>query len=334
MSCYHPLFGIVRGVNPDTGKQIITVHSYGSEDVSRFLAAGHSEADLLRIPCGRCIGCRLDKSREWANRCLLELQYHDSAYFVTLTYDDFHVPRNFYYSGADKKKHMSLTLCKRDFQLWMKRLRKAFPEDSIRFLAAGEYGSHTFRPHYHVILFGLHLDDLQAWKVRGDYTYYNSPRLSATWALDGREFGHVVVAPVTWQTCAYVARYTAKKDMTMSPEDFHKLGLEPPFLLMSRRPGLGRDYYDNHPDLYNFQNIPIFDGEKGRKLPIPHYYDYLEEKNNPEVIAALKEQRKKAAIERQRLEDEKSDLFWPDRLSIRERNQQKRAAALIRPLEE
>ena len=140
--------------------------------------------EILQVPCGQCIGCRIDRSRQWANRCMLELQYHDSAYFVTLTYDDLHVPKAYYPDPDTGEAHQSLTLCKRDFQLWMKRLRKRFSDDKIRFFACGEYGGSTHRPHYHAIVFGLHLDDLVKYKTvqEGDgyYTYYNSDSLQST----------------------------------------------------------------------------------------------------------------------------------------------------------
>ena len=107
---------------------------------------------------------------------MLELQYHDSAYFVTLTYDDFHIPKAYYPDPETGEVHTSYTLCKRDFQLWMKRLRKKFSDDKIRFFACGEYGGQTKRPHYHAIVFGLHLNDLVKYKTvkEGDsyYTYY------------------------------------------------------------------------------------------------------------------------------------------------------------------
>ena len=130
---------------------------------------------LIQIPCGKCIGCRLEYSRQWANRCMLELQYHDSAYFVTLTYNEEHVPR----TGL----HGEMSLRKRDFQLFMKRLRKKYSDDRIRFYAAGEYGTTTQRPHYHAILFGLHLDDLQVYKSKDSYKYFTSPGLQRVWSV-------------------------------------------------------------------------------------------------------------------------------------------------------
>lgn len=85
MACYHPMFGIRTGEKTINGKDVIKI-------VGAFKPVGVPDWKIVLIPCGRCIGCRLEYSRQWANRCMLELQYHDSAYFVTVTYDDEHVP--------------------------------------------------------------------------------------------------------------------------------------------------------------------------------------------------------------------------------------------------
>ena len=76
-----------------------------------------------------------------------------------------------------------MSLRKRDFQLFMKRLRKKYSDDRIRFYACGEYGSETFRPHYHAILFGLHLDDLELYKSKDSYKYFTSPGLQRVWSV-------------------------------------------------------------------------------------------------------------------------------------------------------
>ena len=206
---------VVLGVDPETHKN--KLRFLGQDVLGSVLYPGK---EIVQVPCGQCIGCRIDRSRQWANRCMLELQYHDSAYFATLTYDDFHVPKAYYADPATGEAHQSLTLCKRDFQLWMKRLRKKFGDDKIRFFACGEYGGSTRRPHYHAILFGLHLDDLVKYKTvkEGDgyYTYYNSESFQSPWP-----YGFAVIGQVTWESCAYVARYVTKK-LTGEQADFYQ----------------------------------------------------------------------------------------------------------------
>ena len=102
--------------------------------------------DGLLVPCGSCISCRIAKRREWSLRLLHELSYHDDAVFLTLTYDDAHVPPN-------------MSLRKRDLQLFMKRLRIKLDrlgiEHCIKYFACGEYGTRTKRPHYHLLLWNF-----------------------------------------------------------------------------------------------------------------------------------------------------------------------------------
>lgn len=106
----------------------------------------------INIPCGQCLECRMQYARTWADRCVLELQSHESSYFLTLTYDNEHV------NWTDDYMHM--TLRKKDLQDFHKRLRDRL-DYPIRYYASGEYGDITKRPHYHDIVFGLKLDDLE-----------------------------------------------------------------------------------------------------------------------------------------------------------------------------
>ncbi|ALS03454.1 VP4 [Gokushovirus WZ-2015a] len=226
---------------------------------------------------------------------MLELQYHDSAYFVTLTYDDFHVPKAYYPDPVTGEAHTSYTLCKRDFQLWMKRLRKKFSDYKIRFFACGEYGGLTKRPHYHAIVFGLHLNDLVKYKTvkEGDsyYTYYNSDSMQETWPN-----GFVVVGEVTWESCAYVARYVTKKLSGEHADFYKKFNLVPEFLDMSRRPGIARQYYDEHgKDIYDHAYINVSTPKGGRKFKPPRYFDRLFDIDCPGFLDELKERRKRNA---------------------------------------
>lgn len=288
MPCYHPLQA--RASPGPDGKKIITFPKlYDWYQLP--------EDQKIQLPCGKCVGCRLEYSRQWANRCMLELQYHDSSYFVTLTYDDDHVPRSYYADPDTGEALPSLTLCKRDFQLFMKRLRKRFSDDHIRFFMSGEYGSETMRPHYHAILFGLHLDDLKYWKRSFEgFSYYNSPSLQSCWSdRDGKPIGYAVVAPVTWETCAYTARYVMKKLNGPLAEVYANFNIEPEFSLMSRKPGIARQYYDDHPDIYQHEYINISTEKGGRKFRPPRYYDHLYDLEHPEEMAEIKAIRRKMA---------------------------------------
>ena len=173
IACSKPLTAFVK-TDLQTGKKVLT---FVKAQDGRILDEYIQRKEVMLIPCGQCAECRAQYARNWANRLLLELQYHDSAYFVTLTYDDAHVPRS---ESKDGFPH--LTLDKRDCQLFFKRLRKAFPDDNIRYFLAGEYGDQTHRPHYHAIVFGLHLDDLVlVGRNEFNQPYFDSSSLFNVW---------------------------------------------------------------------------------------------------------------------------------------------------------
>ncbi len=299
MSCYHPYVAVAEK-KPLSNEYIYTKNNkikykflckINPNDIStdikkqtliEMLSDKYDSRDIIFLPCGQCIGCRLQYSREWANRLMLERQYHDSAIFLTLTYDDFHVPKRIFVLPDTGEVGTSLTLCKRDIQLFMKRLRKHYGEDKIRFYAAGEYGTQTFRPHYHLIIFGIHVDDSYVWRVKmvegQRFVYYRSPTLEFLWP-----YGHCEFSDVSWDTCAYVARYVTKK-LTGDASEFYKsFNIDPPFSLMSRKPGIARQYYDEHlTNLFDFDTINIGTEKEGLSFRHPSYYKRLYESDFPD----------------------------------------------------
>ncbi len=222
------------------------------------------------VPCGRCMGCRLDRARVWADRMLLELRDNDyKAIFVTLTYDNDHLPRAYerkagYYplsqaSLSDQDDYAfcdylsdgelwvadaaglplpPATLNVRDTQLFFKRLRKAFPGRRIRYFLAGEYGPKSNRPHYHAIIFGLTLadfDDCAILKYNDlGQLLFRSETFARVWGN-----GYCSLGVVNWNTCSYVARYTMKKVYRDDDPSAYADGRVPPFCTMSRCPGIG-----------------------------------------------------------------------------------------------
>nr|CAI9752411.1 replication initiation protein [Microvirus sp.] len=151
------------------------------------------------------------------------------AIFVTLTYNDAHLPRNS--SGTP-------TLDKRDYQLFFKRLRKQCSGKKIRYVLSGEYGSRTYRPHYHAIIFGLSLRDFPDIRQQSTnelgHPFFTSPTLERIWSN-----GYILMSGVTFHTCNYVARYTLKKQF--GRKDEYEDGRKPEFMVTSRRPGIGKD---------------------------------------------------------------------------------------------
>lgn len=191
------------------------------------------DIEHLRLPCGGCLQCRMDRARDWAIRCQLELHEHNQACWVTLTYSNDNLP---------------LTLRKDHLSSWLKRLRARHSGRTIRFFASGEYGDTTQRPHYHSILFGLSDD----------------PSIQDTWP-----HGHTRTDELTPAAIAYVAGYTSKKvgwrlepKERVDPETGECYTWQPPFLQMSRNPGIGgaaRKFWRSWRTtaLYNGREVPV-----------------------------------------------------------------------------
>lgn len=261
--------------------------------------------EYIQVPCGKCLGCRLDYSHEWAVRMMMEKEVSDSAWFITLTYSDenitdceienpFQFPYSGYYSKKDRCWHgvkqfpnkvyypdddgvakSALSLNKKDLVNFNKRLRKKFPDSDIRFYASGEYGTRTLRPHYHVIYFNVPLDDLVFFKRDSKFVYYISPTIERLWP-----FGNHLIAHVDFGTCAYVSRYVTKKASgEKAVEKYERFNIMPEFSLMSRNPAIGKRWFDdNYQKVYDSYIITVLDsnGHPVRTKP-PRYYDKLYE---------------------------------------------------------
>lgn len=349
MTCYHPLKRFSIGLNPETDKSIGKVVSYNTnflyydsklkkyipvyDDNSSFDFFGNQVSltetqiqtikdnfdffdDFVVIGCGNCLGCRIDYSREWANRMLLELPYCDKSCFITLTYSDEFVPTS-EYVDLNGTFCTSLTLRKRDFQLFMKRLRKHFPEFSIRFFAAGEYGDTTFRPHYHAVLFGVDFDDKVFFKKsREKFNYYISDTLSRLWGK-----GHALLTDVSWETCAYTARYVTKKHKGKDKDFYDFFNIEPEFALMSRKPGLGRLWYNEHcDDLTETYIITHKTPTGGRSFFPPHYFDKLFDVDFPDEFASIRESRRLMVENAKNLKLSKTSKSYLELLAVEESN--------------
>lgn len=255
MPCYHP---------------ILAWQIKGESKSSPLFFHAVPGSDPLYIPCGKCIGCRLDRSRQWAIRCVAEAQMNDKNCFVTLTYNDDHCPKD-------------MSLKPKDLTLFFKRLRKNI--GSFRYFACGEYGDHTARPHYHACIFGLDFSDdleLKTEICNGRVSQYaHSPTLESIW-----KFGNSQVGNLTWESAAYVARYTLKKmygDAKSKAAHYGKRKEE--YVVMSRRPGIGYDWFER----YFSQTYPR-DMVLSRGYPSkpPRYYDKLLERRDPAMLAAVK----------------------------------------------
>lgn len=360
MPCNHPLKAWDIGLT-ENGKTKYKITPFSVNHIEKrngiwyniseeFISPYHEavRTKYVQIPCGKCIGCRLDYAKQWANRIMLEAQYHNEAYFVTLTYDDTHVPLSWYSDPETGEAKQAMTLRKRDFQLFMKRLRKwqdvqsvdndncfdsSVSSSQIRYFASGEYGSKSFRPHYHAIIFNLHLDDLVFYKfnVLGQ-PLYTSESLERVWSVKSSvrgvlppltsydRIGIVVVGKLSYESAAYTARYTAKKNNTQGDDFFETFNMEKPFTLMSRRPGIGRQYYDDHPEMFDYTTLNISTADGGKKVPIPKYFNNLFDVDEPIRSKELKAIRKRMAEVQAELKLERTDLDYESYLQVCENN--------------
>ena len=255
--CNFPVFAL----RPKDGSKLV----FGS--IAKLQELERKRGDFyecIQVECGRCMACRMSRAKDWAVRCVMESKLHDKNSFVTLTYDNEHLP-----TGN--------TLVKRDLQLFMKRLRKKFGA-GIRFFACGEYGTKYQRPHYHLLLFGFDFPDKTPWKSsKGakfghnfDNVVYRSASLEGLWT-----FGFSTVGSVSYESCSYVSRYILKKQRGEKDENsvYRKQNILPEFTLMSRKPGIARSFYDLYgADLYEKDFVQI--SEKVRAC-LPRYFDNL-----------------------------------------------------------
>lgn len=283
-------------------------------DLSAAELNDHGEVGYsLLVPCQQCLGCRIDYSRKWADRIVMEQLESppNSCFFVTLTYNDEAIQKNLtgfsseVIVDGDYVNIQAATLVKKDFQDFNKRLRKFYSDhydhDGIRFFMSGEYGSKYKRPHYHVCYFNLPIQDLQLYSTnfRGD-PLYTSPTLERLWGN-----GYVVIGELNWECAAYTARYVVKKFKGKdSSEYYQQLGnILPEFCLSSRRPGLAASYFDNHMEqIYRQDSIQLPSTEKrDGHTSVPRYFDkllvrYLEAHPDCEInLEKIKSDRRKFA---------------------------------------
>lgn len=262
---------------------------------------GIVKEDFIPIPCGQCLGCRMAYSRLWADRLSLESLYYDedSSWFITLTYDDDHLiegeHRRYYADPETGEAKNCLSLQKKDLQDFMKRVRYYYPESRISFFGCGEYGSQHFRPHLHLILFGVRFDRnrFEVWsKSPSGFTVWRSPELDKCWQYRGI----AVLGQFSYETAAYVARYCTKKVGSNSKEYSEKFNIEPEFVLMSRNPAIGKRFYEDHQELVESGNPIFIPGRDGaHKIFSVRYFDKLLELDNKPALLEVKDRRRIAA---------------------------------------
>lgn len=317
MSCYKPL---IRLYNPNDREQSGRVYS-----LARFSQLSGKQLKyedlmynprVMLIPCGQCIGCRIRQREDWATRIELEARNYpkEEVWFITLTYDDDHVPGMIVKTGeimrkvqytwkpGEKRPSSVQILLYEDIQKFLKRLRKAY-RGKLRYFVAGEYGEQTARPHYHMILYGWKPTDLEnLYKIHHN-GYYTSEWLKGLWKM-----GQIQIAQAVPETYRYVAGYVTKKMYEIDGKKanaYYELGQTKPFACMSLKPGLGDKYYQEHKEEIWKQGY--IQCTNGKRAQIPRYYEKQMEAENPQRLWRIKQNRQKNAMEQKRLQLENQD---------------------------
>lgn len=266
-----------REYNPATKRHGITFNKKS--------ALPRKAHETLKLPCGRCVGCRLERSHQWATRCMHEKSQHEQNCFVTLTFAEKHYP-------------VSGSIQPRDLQLFMKRLRKAAYPAKVRFFACGEYGDKSGRAHYHALLFGYDPPDKTHWETtKQGHKLYLSALMQDCWP-----FGLAPIGALTYQSAAYTARYAMKKIGGQQAEQhylrvhpYHGFitRVRPEFLLMSRRPGLGQGWFEKFGTEAFTHDSVIVDGREAR--PPRFYFNQLSEEDKARITKKRTDAAKAAA---------------------------------------
>lgn len=265
------------GKNPLSGKWPLVFNRKNGMDNSQ-----------RQIGCGQCKSCRFDKSRQWANRCMDESLMHEphTNHFLTLTYNNDNIP----YNHSLIPKHLTT--------FWKSLRKKGY---KVKYYACGEYGDETARPHYHAIMYGLEIMDKTFHKASNGNNIYTSPHLTQIWGK-----GHIYIGGVTFESCAYVARYVMKKwkgrknletyrqydRLNENTGEIHNI--EPEFSRISK--GIGKTFYNKFKsDIYQEGTDGTVISRGGKKSKPSSYYENmyeLESEENFEQVITIKERRK------------------------------------------
>lgn len=281
MACYKPLAAWQSNkTDPTTGKSRI-----------RFSPPLNPKKGFkyINLPCGRCIGCRLERSRQWAIRCVHEASLYEENCFLTLTF-------------SEKYINSTAELRKSDFQKFMKRLRKENKGKKIRFFHCGEYGEKSGRPHHHVILFN---HDFKEKEFRGltkqGHKRYISPEVDKLWRdkKTKEPLGLHEIGEVTFESAAYVARYCCKKQeengLKKKGRIQRKDGRTSEYVTMSRKPGIAREWLRKYQESVFPHDYVVIRG--GMKCKPPKYYTNQYELTEPGSHGIIKDRRLKFAMQ-------------------------------------
>lgn len=359
MPCYHPM---IRIEDTDKWEISLTGKRYHPAKIE-YPHDLYNRLEELRnnikyryqvIPCGQCIGCRLEYSREWANRGYLESKQWEQNWFCTITYDEDHLTIKDEIKTSDGKIFKNDgtwngTLVPEELTQFIKNLRqimkREYDQDNIRFMACGEYGSEGERPHYHIIFFNLNLptEDLYNPRIINKEVYYQSHIIERAWGgttndkntVNQNCKGICNISEATWNSIAYTARYITKKITgAISEETYASKGQVPEFFRVSRNPGIGEGYYQKHKEeIYKNDEIIIKNRNGAISSKPPKYFDRLLEQEKPDLFKKIKKKREKGEKYNQKIKDDTTSLYRLAQLKIEEASQEEKNLKLRREFE-
>lgn len=279
-----------------------------------------SNWDTIEVPCGQCIECRLKKRKDWAQRIMFELPKHNYSYFITLTYDEEHIPRSII-------NPVLTSLRTKDMQLFLKRWRGSktsqYRRENLKYFYCGEYGETTARAHYHIIAFCDNpIPDMKFWSSNGGNPVYRSETLERIWGQ-----GNILIGTVTLQSAEYVRGYITKKQLGKRAEIYKKAGIKEPYVQMSN--GIGKLTPEQLYNIYNHDSVTICrpTGKLTVRKPAKTYDEALRD-IMPEWYELIKEQRKDRRI-RSRISQETQTTLTQSELRENKRRSNDKKYALM-----
>lgn len=291
----------------------------------------------ITVPCRKCWACQLNYSAEWATRIMLEAQKYESNWFITLTYDDDHLPileelqtTEHWEDISGNVETMDVTykndgtqadgtLLPEHMDTFINTLRKKFERkghNGIKYFYAGEYGENTRRPHYHIILLNCPLDINLFYNTHVDSNFkihWKSKEIDEIWKK-----GMIDVAELEWSCAAYVARYCTKKiSFNSDKREYYSQLKLPEYTRSSHR--MGMDYFEQHMDeIYKTDEMIMktVKGNTGSFKP-PKAFDKKFKELRPKEWRKIQRSRAKAAERSRKLQEEITDYTDLEMLKIK-----------------
>lgn len=336
--CYEPnvLFfrrkGIIRKDGEKGTQRINIIFSKSPEfkgyeyylNKNEKLKKENPEYGYKLIPCGKCLACKKQEKLTWATRIELEAKQYKNNYFITLTYNENNIliPEKMYDTETGEIMYENDgswkgTLVKEDLQRFMNSYRKWLERDynweGIKFYACGEYGEIGERPHYHIIMMNNPNLEQEIIGKNSKGIYHTNKRIEKIWGK-----GFITIEKANWDTIACCICYCQKKLYgELKIEHYGSRGQIPIFAQMSRRPGIGRAYYEEHKE--NIYKCDEIINSKGKSVKPPSYFDRLMDAGEHDFMESIKEKRTENAENRLKNKIAQTSLTLQEQLQIEKR---------------